>query len=213
MKKSRHLLATSLACALAASPVMATDFTLSESAMMSLDYNNSASFGMPLTSSILTNQDIPRIGVQYTIRFVSTNLLTSTFFHLSDSRHGAGTLAGADVSAYKKFALKFTLIAIDGSTSASNALVVGAMVGPSGGYPNAFRPEVIGLTGSYPPSATSVTTSDPGIIRVIGFTVYPIPSPAWVAGPHDITLLVQPADGAVPLEIPNAEHESAPRLP
>ena len=203
MDMKRILWAATLSCALmAAYPAKATDFTLTDSAIMSLDYDNGAYYAQRLTSSLLSKQDIPGTGVKFTIRFASTNSLDTSFYRFSDSRHGAGTLAGVDVRAYTNFALKFTLVSIDGSTTGMETLVVGAVIGPSHGFPNAFHPEVINLNSSTSQSAVSATFADPGTISVIGFTIYRLPGDLWSAGPHEVTLLVQPADGAVPLEIP-----------
>ena len=202
MDMKRTLWAATLSCALmAAYPAKATDFTLTDSAIMSLDYDNRDHYPKPLTASLVSKQDTPGTGVTFIIRFASTNSLDALFFRLADRNHGARPFAGLDARAYKSFALKFTLVSIDGSTSGSETLGVGAVVGPSQRSSNAFRPKPISLTGSDPRSAVSTTLADPGFINVVGFTVYQSPE-GWRAGPHEVTLLVQPADGAVPLEIP-----------
>ena len=199
MNRQSHLLAATLAWALiAAYPAKAKDFTLTDSAIMSLDYDNRFSYRPPLTATLVSKQDIPGTGVKFTIHFASTNSVDSLFIRLADRNHGARPFTGMDVRAYKNFSLKFTLVAIDGSSSGRGTLAAGAAVGPSS---YSYNPEVLGLTGSNPSSATSTTHANPGLIKVIGFTVYQS-RVGWSAGPHDVTFLVQPADGAVPLEIP-----------
>ena len=184
-------------CALiAALPARATDFTLSDAAILSLDYNNPGNYYVPPpTATIASEQDIPGTGVKFTIHFPSTNSWDTFRMQVSDKNNGAGTLGGLNVSAYANFDLKFTLVSIDGSTSGSQLLGVGAMIGPYGGSQWAYRPEIVSLTGGFPVSAVSSTTVVTVNLTVAGFTVNMYPG--WSAGPHDVTLLVQPADGAV----------------
>jgi hypothetical protein len=184
-------------CALiAALPAKATDFTLSEAAILSLDYNNPDNYySPPPTATITSEQDIPGTGVKFTIHFASTNAWDTFRLQASDKNNGAGTLGGLNVSAFANFDLKFTLVSIDGSTSGSQLFNVGALIGPYGISPYAYRPETVSLTGSYPVSTVSSTTVATTNLTVVGFAAYEYPG--WSAGPHDVTLLVQPAPGAV----------------
>ena len=181
-------------------PAKATDFTLTDAAILSLDYNMQSHYARPLTATITSEQDIPGTGVQFGIHFPSTNSLEDARYQVSDYAHGAGALAGLDVSAYSNFALKFTVVSIDGSTTESKLLEVGAVIGNSSAW--GFFPEIISLTGHYPPSAVSTTLVPSGAITDIGFYVSEYPFGAWSAGQHDVTLLVQPADGAVQIPEP-----------
>jgi len=140
--------------------------------------------------------------VQFSIHFPSTNSLDSFRFQISDSHHGAGTLAGLDVNAYSNFVLKFTVLSIDGSASGSKLLEVGALIGPFHGSQWGFHPEITSLTGSYPLSVVSTIAVTSATISDIGFYTTEWPSGAWSAGPHDVTFLVQPADGAVQIPEP-----------
>jgi hypothetical protein len=204
MKRASIIGATTLACALVvAYSANATNFTLSDSAIMSLDYNNSNDFFQPLPASIVSKQDIPGPGVQFTIHFPGTNLLDHELFQLSDQNYGAGTLAGIDVSPYSNFTLKFTVLSIDGSTSGNEILQVGSVIGPLNGHPWGYHPQPISLTGSYAPSAVSTTFVTSATASTIGFTVYFTDNGGWSAGPHDFTLLVQSASGAVQIPEPS----------
>ena len=89
---------------------------------------------------------------------------------------------------------------LDGSTTESKLLEVGAVIGNGSGW--GFLPEIISLTGHNPPSAVSATLVPSGAITDIGFYVTEYPFGAWSAGPHDVTLLVQPAGGAVQIPEP-----------
>jgi hypothetical protein len=194
----RSLWTAVFACALmTALPAKATDFTLSDAAILSLDYDMSNSYVPPLTASITSKQDIPGTGVQFKIHFPSTNSLDSFRFQVSDRTYGAGTLTHFDPSGYANFDLAFTLMSVDGSAFGSQLLGAGALIGPFNGSSAAFHPEVMSLTGSYPTSAISQIPVTSNIVSEIGFTVFLLSSAGWSAGPHDVTLLVQPADGAV----------------
>jgi hypothetical protein len=186
----------------AAYPAKATDFTLSDSAVMSLDYNLGNFFVPPPTASVVSRQDVPGEGVQYDIHFASTTNQDISLYQVSDRNYGAGTLANMDVSAYSNYNLKFTVLSIDGSTSGNGTLVVGAVIGLSSiGTYYQYQPKVIALTGANPSSAVSSTTVSAPTTFVIGFTAHLFTG--WSAGPHDVTLLVQPAAGAVQVPEPS----------
>ena len=202
MKQAMGSFLLALGCA-AITPysAKATDFTLSDSAIMSLDYNMSNFFVPPPTASIVSKQDIPGTGVQFTIHFNSTNYPDYFCLQVSDKDYGAGTLAGIDVSGYSNYSLKFTLVSVDGSTSGSGGLDVGAVIG-GGTY--AYQAQIIGLNGFFPSAAVSSTPTSyalPTISR-IGFIAYLWQYGGWSDAPHDITLLVEPADGAVQIPEP-----------
>lgn len=184
--------------------VTASDFTLSDSAILSLDYNVMTNYySPPLTATIVSKQDIAGPGVQFNIHFNDTNWVDCEIFNVSSSKYGAGTAAGIDVSAYSNFSLAFTLLSVDGSTSGNEDLIVGSLLGPrNGGYIWAYRPKYVSLTGFNPPSAVSTISVESASIGIIGFTAYLSPE-NWSAGPHDVTLLVAPAPGAVQIPEPS----------
>jgi hypothetical protein len=208
MNRPAHLLLGAAIVLAAVLPAIADDFTLSDKEILDLDYGNSGYYVPPLTATVLSKNHIPDTGVQFTIHFAGTNSHDATIFRLSDRTHGAGTLAGVYIGIHTNFALKFTLISVDGATSGNNnVLAVGAVVGPFHGTSNGFRPELISLSSPDAASATSVTISDAGTINVLGFTAYQLPGAPWPPGPHTIKLLVEPARDATTLgEIQKANH-------
>src|SRR6266446_8535058 len=117
----RSIWIATFACTLiAAPPAKATDFTLSEAAILSLDYNNPGNYLYPVpTATITSEQDIPGVGVQFSIHFASTNWQDYVLYWVSDKDNGAGTLTHFDPSGFANFDLKFTLVKVDSSTSAS----------------------------------------------------------------------------------------------
>jgi hypothetical protein len=143
----------------ASAPANATDFTLSDSAILLLDFNMDEFFVPPPTPTIRWTQDIPGASVEYQIHFLSPTNRDSFIYQVSDSNHGAGTLKRLNVSPYSNFDLKLTLVSIDGSFSGSGLLSVGDVIGlPSIGTYYQCRPVEIGLTGGEPVSAISSTT-------------------------------------------------------
>src|SRR5882724_8083238 len=73
---------------MAAHPAKATDFTLSESGILSLDDNMSNIWSQTssdiYTATILSNQDIPGTGVVFTIHFPGTNYPNYLLFWTSN---------------------------------------------------------------------------------------------------------------------------------
>ena len=192
----RSIWAAAFACALlAALPAKAADFTLSDAAILSLDYNNPDNYPLPPTATITSEQDIPGTGVQFTFHFASTNAWDTFRYQVSDKNSGAGTLTHFNPSGYSNFDLKFTLVSIDGSASGSQFLEAGALIGPFNGPTYAWTPEIMSLTGSFPSAAVSHISVTSNTVSDLGFAV--LIYPGWSAGPHDVTLLVQPAPGAV----------------
>jgi hypothetical protein len=179
----------------------ATDFTLSESAILSLDYNLSSYWAPPPTATLMSEQDIPGTGVLFNFHFLGTSYLDCFRYQVSDSTYGAGTLAGLNVGAYSNFDLKFTLLSIDGSTSGSGWVEVGSVIGPYNGNPWGVSPVFTSRTG-YPVTTVSTISVTLATISDIGFAAILYPPQMWSAGPHDISLLVQPADGAVQIPEP-----------
>ena len=179
-----------------ASPAKAADFTLSDSAIMSLDYNMSNEEVQPFPPSILSEQDIPGTGVLFNVHFVSTNAPDAFLYRVSDKTYGAGTLAGINVSAYSNFDLQFTLVSVDGSSSATQWMEAASVIGPFNSYPYASHPALTSLTGDFPPSVVSTIAVTSATISVIGFdfNLYSyLDFGGWTAGPHNVTFLVQPA--------------------
>lgn len=193
--------AAMLGCTLiAAYQAKAIDCTLSDSAILLLDYERSY-----LTASVTSEEDIPGTGVLFTIHYPSTNSPDNAFSLLSDSGHGVGALTSLNVGAYSNFDLRFTLISIDGSTSGSEQFNAGAVIGPhddSGG--TIYHAVGLSLTGSYPSSCVSSTIITSATVSGIGFIAYPwLNAGGWSDGPHDVAFLVQPASGAVQIPEPS----------
>jgi hypothetical protein len=194
-------------CPLAARAVI---FTLSDDALMSLDYNYLDCGDSSATITSVTNVAGP--GVKFDILYSDPTGSSGKYPYLQFASciyGGKGSLTGIDISSFDAFALKFTILSANGvkSPSAGGPLVVGALINLSNAV-YAYRPEVIAFNDPYnPTSATSVTTTDADQISLIGFTCN-IPywwySPSGPLGPSPwdptgatISLLVEPAPGAM----------------
>src|SRR5664280_2307113 len=166
-------------------PVTASDFTLSDSAILSLDYNMPFSAGSPPpTASVVSKQDTPGIGVQFNLHFVSTNWPDNILSWISSSSYGTGALTTMSVGSYSNFCLKFTLLSIDGSTSGSQIALVGSLIGPYQAASWAYNPDPVSLSGYYPSSAVSTMAVTSATLSNIGFIVEVWPYGGWSAGPH-----------------------------
>jgi hypothetical protein len=190
-----------LVCPLAAH---GTSFTLSDEALMSLDYKYS---GEDTIMNSITNVAGP--GVQFDFLYAdprNSNGKEPALYWTSCIYGGSGTLTGIDISSFDAFSLKFTLVSANGvqSPDAVGPLVVGALINQSGAA-YAYRPEVIAING--PASATSVTTTDASQIDLVGFVCNipywwydpegPLGPSPWDPDGAIISLLVEPAQDAV----------------
>ncbi len=185
-------------------------FTLSDSALMSLDYDYPCYSNQSATITNITDVEGP--GVRFDIMYPDPRYIRDQMpdlFWTSCIYGGNGSLSGIDISSFDAFALKFTLLSANGVSvpDATGPVIVGALINRAD-YMWAYRPEVIAIDDPYdPPNATSVTTSDVTQIEFIGFTCHP---PYWWYDPEGplgpnpwdtdgaiISLLVEPAPGAV----------------
>ena len=188
--------------------VYGATFTLSDEALLSLDYELQP-FSSNSTILNITNVEGP--GVQYDILYPDPTRIGSKWPELewiSCIHGGKGSLTGIDISSFDAFALKFTMVSASGvsSPSAVGPVFIGAMINTSE-YTSVFRPELIAYNDSFTPATqTSVTTMDADQIDLVGFAGY-IPwqwyDEGWVSpDPWDpdgaiIHLLVEQADDAV----------------
>jgi len=187
--------------------VCGTTFTLSDSALMSLDYDYPYYSNQSATITNITDVEGP--GVRFDIMYPDPHYIRDQMpdlFWTSCIYGGNGTLTGIDISSFDAFALKFTLLSANGVSvpAATGPVIVGALINLSDAT-YAYRPEVIAFNDPYEPaSATSVTTLDVTQIEFIGFTCHPpywwydetLPNP-WDPDGAIISLLVEQANDAV----------------
>jgi hypothetical protein len=139
-------------------------------------------------------------GVEFDIRFPGNGPVARSIDYLSSGSGGHGALIGLDVEGYKTFALKFTLVAIDGEATPGlpQELEVGAVVGPTGdGQLSGYEPLSLGLA-SQPKSGVAETPLGMKRIRQIGIHADLANPEKWNEGATLVTLRVEPvADASV----------------
>jgi hypothetical protein len=193
----------------------ALTFTLSDDAIMALDYNESTIYHPPYyggDTHLLAITDVNGPGVQFDILFSDPQNKrgqSPAFYWNSSLYGGKGVLAGRDISMFDAFALKFTLLSAKGvSLSDSKGPVyVGSMLTRAHSLWG-FYPVVIEIDDSYNPVSTTslITTDAVSQMNTVGFVCY---LPYWwydesYPNPWDpcgaiVSVLVEPAPGAVVL--------------
>ena len=184
-----------------AAPTMGVNFTLSDAALMSLDWDNRNLYIPPHTASVVDRRDVSGPGVEFDIHYPGNRAPDSSLECVSSKFGGAGSLVGIGISAYDNFELKFTLLSVNGtvpSPSAKLYLIVGSMIDI--GQTWGFHPEVIGFAPDKSTTAISSTSTDADRIGMVGFTAYipywwPINN--WDPLGSTVTLLVEPVPGDV----------------
>ncbi|MBN1392976.1 MAG: hypothetical protein JW947_09255 [Sedimentisphaerales bacterium] len=167
-----------------------TSFTLSDDAIMKLDYEY---YGSQNIVSI-TNVNGP--GVRFDIQYLDPQNIrgeSPTFYWVSSIRGGNGDLVGIDISEFDAFALNFTLLSVTGANRTDAPIIVGSYIR------NSYKPEVISLA---QPFASSITTTDANQITTVGFVCnipywwYDDNSSPWDPDGAIISLLVEQTPGA-----------------
>ncbi|MGA2916867.1 MAG: hypothetical protein ABSE89_12660 [Sedimentisphaerales bacterium] len=186
----------------------ATNFTLSDAAIMSLDWNNSNFYCPPPTPFITSCRDVNGPGVEFDIHFPGNSGMDSGFEWVSSRYGGSGVLVSLNISSFDAFELQFKLLSINGSAAMdpSKKIIVGSIIDMGDTW--GFRPEVITMTSGQQEVISTTSTDALQINKMVGFTAY-IPYWWWSADANpwnpsgsDITLLVKPVAGAVPIPEP-----------
>jgi hypothetical protein len=183
-----------------------TAFTLSDSALMSLDYNYYNSTSCATITNII---DEPGPGVRFEILYSDPLKIKSrspNLYWTSCIYGGRGELAGRDISTFDSFALKFTLDTAGGVSipDATGPVIVGALINSSQTDTYTYQPHAISFDDPpNPEDAVSVTSTGANKIRLIGFVCSipdwwytPATSP-WDPAGARISLLVEAAPNAV----------------
>jgi len=196
-----------LAVASVAAAPKFTTVTLSAEQLMALDWA-----GRAAGRAVIVQKRSVGAGVEFDIRFPGAAAGVCTFDYTSSGAAGQGALAGLDVRAYQAFALKFTLVAVDGRSDPNFPLelTVGSVIGPAGdGKVSSYEPVVLKLS---PEHATKIakTPMHTGKIRVIGIHAHVANPKLWDTTGGVVTLRVEPAADAEILPGPAAAAEVRP---
>ena len=136
-------------------------------------------------------------GVEFEIYFPSNRPGSCSLSFVSSGTGGRGTLIGADVRAYEAFALKLTLVSINGQSDPKlkQKLVAGAVIGPTAtGRLTSYEPVTLSLEASEK-TVTAVTAASADEVYEIGFHIHAENHEDWDATGSRIVLKVEAAEG------------------
>ncbi|MCD6175643.1 MAG: right-handed parallel beta-helix repeat-containing protein [Planctomycetes bacterium] len=200
-KMKQMLITVILICmGLLISDASAMKLTLSDKGLMLLNEYSPHMSGIKAT--ILEKRYIEGVGVEFDIYFPGNEELENSIYYVFSPEGTEEVFKGVDVASCDAFELKFTIVAVDGSTSEENTgiLIVGAHMG------GAYRPEAISLGEIQPNTAVSTTPMDTDKVFRAGFTAHMLTKKGWKPNGTTVTLLIEPAskDGIlVPLDDPS----------
>jgi len=146
-------------------------------------------------------------GVLFDVRFPGNEPGHHTLSYVSTGARGRMALVGLNTEAYETFALKFTLVSINGAIGSDlpHELVVGAVIGPTkGGKVSHYEP----IRLSCAPEKMSGIAKTPAAVRnvrEIGLHVHMANPKVWDPEGTVVTLRVEPVDGATVLATPPEE--------
>jgi hypothetical protein len=151
--------------------------TLSEEQLLLLDWHIAYRGGAHIKEKRL----VPVPAVEFDIYFPSNSADCRSLDMVSSGEGGEGSLVGADVSGYETFALKFTLVSINGESEPDlkQKLVAGAVIGPTEkGQLCTYEPVVLGFEDSEKTVVAKTPVSADKIYQ-IGFHVHMFNPEDW----------------------------------
>lgn len=175
--------------------------TLSGNQLIFLDWDG----GIPSGARVVRKRVVPDSGVEFDIHFPSNGPGYNSIDYVSSGVGGRGTLVGFDVSDYKVFSLRFTLVSIDGVTgpNITQELVVGAVIGPTAeGKLSGYTPVTLSFSSG---RTTAVST-----IPIFGVSnIYQIGIHAHIAKPENWS----PSGSMITIRVETVENTSTPSWP
>ncbi len=168
--------------------------TLSSSQLMFLDWDG------PYAShaKVVKRRIVGDSAAEFDIHFPSNRPGNRSIDFVSSGLGGRSHLVGRDVSDYKTFALKFTLVSINGTAASDTTLklAVGALIGPTiDGKVSGYTPVTLGGT-SERVTAISRTPVGKSTIYRIGVRAYMVEPENWDPAGSTVTIRVEPVQNA-----------------
>jgi hypothetical protein len=164
--------------------------TLSEEQLLLLDWNVAYSMGAHVKDKrIITGR-----GVEFDIFFPSNSPDSRSLDVVSSGEGGRGSLVGAVISGCEGFALKLTLVSINGESDPDmkQKLVAGAVIGPtSKGQLSTYEPVTLGLSATDKTKVAETSVSAEKIYQ-IGFHVHMQNPQEWDSSASIVRLMVEP---------------------
>lgn len=144
--------------------------TLEPKQLMKLDHSSLNRRG----ARIVGKRVVPGPAIEFDIHFPSNKPGSCSLSFVSSGTGGRGLLVGTDIRAYEAFALKMTLVSINGSNDPDmeQKLVAGAVIGPTAeGRLTSYEPVEMGM-GPSEKNVTAITKVSADEVYEIGFHVH-----------------------------------------
>jgi len=158
-----------------------------------------------------TNSCPAGAGVEFDIHFPNNSPGNTSLDFVSSGEGGKGVLAGGDTSEFRAFALKLTLVSINGHSKPEmkQKLVVGAVAGPTAsGLVRTYVPATLSMTNSEQ-TAIANTPIRMDNIQTIGFHIHTLNPQDWDRSDSNITLRIEPTEDGGPAPwLPPVSEES-----
>ena len=167
--------------------------TLSGNQLLFLDWDG----GIPIGARVAHKRLVPDSGVEFDINFPSNEPGYNTIDYVSSGAGGQGTLVGFDVSDYKVFSLRFTLVSIDGVAGSDMAqeLVVGALIGPTAeGGLSSYMPVRLSFASGRTTAVSTIPILGVSSIYQIGIHAHMAKPENWNSSGCTVTVRVEPVD-------------------
>jgi hypothetical protein len=167
--------------------------TLSGNQLIFLDWDGGISSG----ARVVRKRLVPYSGVEFDIHFPSNGPGYNSIDYVSSGAGGQGTLVGFDVSEYKVFSLRFTLVSIDGATGSdmTQELVVGAVIGPTAeGRLSGYTPVTISFASRRTTAVSTIPIFGVSNIYQIGIHAHMAKPENWNPSGSMVTIRVDPVD-------------------
>ncbi len=182
--------------------------TLTEQQLLMLDWHIAYSGG----AHVKDKRIVPGPGVEFDIYFPSNSPDCRSLDIVSSGEGGEGSLVGADIRGYETFALKLTLVSVNGQSEPDmkQKLVAGAVIGPTDkGQLCSYEPVILGFADSEKAMIAKTSVSADKIYQ-IGLHVHMQNPQDWDSSGSIMRLRVEPvADNVAGNHLTTADSYSA----
>lgn len=166
--------------------------TLSQEQLLLLDWHSPHRRGARVMGKSVSGG-----GVEFDVDFPTNDAGNVSLNFVSSGEGGRSALVGGDISGFRSFALKLTLVSINGKSDSDmkHKVEAGALIGPTAeGLVYAYSPVALSMQDSEKTvvAQTSIRSDN---IRTIGFHIHAVNPNDWDPSGSELKLLVEPAPG------------------